>query len=333
MKRELPAYVYPRGRKGYLYFIRKGICTRIKDAPGTPEFAATYAKLLRGNASAEPTRSIKKLVALYMRSDKWAGLAHNTRRGYERHLRYFEEVMPRVDPAALRRVHVVRMRDDLADKPTDASRKVQTLSTLLEYAIDIGWIDRNPAKGVRLLKGNRPPRGPWPQEMIDAYRDHATGRPLLLFELLIGTGQRIGDVLRMQWGHIEDDGIRVRQGKTGTELWVPFTDRLRAMLADTPRRGLFIVSQHNGRPVSYQLAWKEIREVRAAIGADAYDIHALRHSAASELAALGLDDAHIMSITGHRSSGMVQLYAGAAAQRARAKKAQERRKEQKRGET
>ena len=324
MKRDLPKYVYRKGRNRLLYFERGGRRHRIHDEPGTDAFWSTYARLLRGPA-AEPTRTIRKLIELYRRSDKYRRLAANTRRSYETHMSYLIETAGRVDPATLRRVHVVQMRDALADTPTRATRCVRFLSVLLSFGSDIGWLDQNVAQGVEGLKGKRPPRQPWPQDMVDAYRAHATGRPLLMFELLIGTGQRIGDVLRMQWGHVEDGGILVRQGKTGAKLWVPFTARLSDMLAAEPRRGLFLVSQRDGRPVSYQLAWKEIRQVREAIGAQAHDVHALRHSAASELAALGLDDQHIASITGHTSSGMVRLYAGAAAQRARAEEVRDRR--------
>lgn len=40
-------------------------------------------------------------------------------------------------------------------------------------------------------------------------------------ELCVGTGQRIGDVLDMRWSDIQDDGMMVRQSKTGKELWLP----------------------------------------------------------------------------------------------------------------
>ena len=324
MKRDLPKYVYRKGRNRLLYFERGGRRHRIHDEPGTDAFWSTYARLLRGPA-AEPTRTIRKLVDIYRRSDKYRSLAANTRRSYETHMSYLIETAGRVDPATLRRVHVVQMRDALAETPTRATRCVRFLSVLLRFGSDIGWLDQNVAQGVEGLKGKRAPREPWPQDMVDAYRAHATGRPLLMFELLIGTGQRIGDMLRMQWGHVEDGGILVRQGKTGAKLWVPFTARLSDMLAAEPRRGLFLVSQRDGRPVSYQLAWKEIRQVREAIGAQSHDIHALRHSAASELAALGCSDELIQAVTGHTSRAMVAHYTRSTRQKSRAKEAQQKR--------
>ena len=50
-------------------------------------------------------------------------------------------------------------------------------------------------------------------------------------------------------------------------------------------------------------------------------IHSLRYTATAELARVGLDDATIMAITGHKTSRMVQLYAGPERQKARARAA------------
>jgi len=325
VKRDLPAYCYRRGRSRHIYFCKWGKNQRMHSEPGTAEFAAEYAMMLRGRAPV-PKRTIKGLIQRYMESDRWQALAANTRKSYARHFRYFEEVMPNIDPATLRTVHVYEMRDGLKDTPTDASRKVGALGTLLAHGVQIGWLDHNVAKGVGNLKGKREPRQPWPVEMIKAFRESAPVDTRLIFELLLGTGQRIGDVLKMRWSDTDAAGISVKQSKTKASLYVPFTDSLYAVLQSTPRRGLTIVTQPNGRPVSYSLAHKWIMETRVKIGAEAWDIHALRHSAASDIASLpGMTVEHVMAITGHKSSGMVFHYAGAAAQKARAKEAQKAR--------
>ena len=42
---------------------------------------------------------------------------------------------------------------------------VQVIRILFEHAIDLGWIEYNPAKGVTLLKTTSPPRLPWPMNL------------------------------------------------------------------------------------------------------------------------------------------------------------------------
>ncbi len=322
MRKSLPPYVYPRGKKGYLYFIRSGICQRMKAEPGTADFAAEYAVLLRGKV-APATVTIGKMIEAYRKSPDWAKLAGNTRKSYARHLDYLAEKIGGIAPDKIRTRHVNDMRDALSDKPTDANRKIGCLSALYTWGQRNDWCKTNPAMIVKKLPPTGRGRGPWPKDLIDAARAAATGRDFLLFELLLGTGQRIGDVLMMRWGDFDGEGITVRQGKTKAEVYIPLTDRLRDLLASTPRKGFWIVCQANGQRVSYNLAWKDMMALRRRIGAEAYDIHSLRHSAASEIASLpGMTADHVRAITGHSAVEMVRLYAGKAMQKARAREAQ-----------
>lgn len=327
VKRTLPAYVYAMGRMGYLYFRHDGVTHRMPDDASSAEFAQVYARLRSGRALPASKRNIKKLIASYMQSDKWSGLAKNTQISYRRSFRYLEEKIGAFDPASIKARHVYDMRDSLKATPTTSKRRVGALSVLMQHAIKIGWIDVNPIQKFEHLKTQKPARQPWPRDLIDAARDTADTDTLLLFEMLLGTGQRIGDVLAMQWGQVKDGGIIVEQEKTGARIYVPFTSRVAAILADTPRRGLHIITLPDGRPMGYNSAWSRMKALRDAIGADAYDIHSLRHTAASEIAAIpGMTSEHVMAITGHTSTNMVRLYAGKASQKARAQEAQKERK-------
>lgn len=326
MKRGLPAFVYPKGRKGYLYFLRGGVCQRMHSTPGTADFAAEYALLMRGPVVG-PTRTIAKIIDAYRKSPEWAKLASNTRKSYTRHLEYFAEKIGHLHPEKITVRNVNAMRDALSDTPTDANRKIACLSSLYTWAQANDWAKHNPAIVAKKLEPTGRTRHPWPQDLIDAARATAKGRDLLLFEMLIGTGQRVNDVLSMRWSDMDVDGITIIPAKTKGRkphpIYIPLTARLRSILAATPRRGLFIVAQDNGLRVGYNLAWKNMMALRKAIGAEAYDIHALRHSAASEIASLpGMTADHVRAITGHSGAAMVRLYAGPAMQKARAKEAQ-----------
>lgn len=331
MKRALPAYVYSykttlkSGPVEYVYFAKAGSRQRIKSEPGTPEFAAEYARLLRGMSAKVQEFRFKKLIRSYQQSERFLRLAPRTKQDYIKVLNFLEEKIGHLDPAQMQRRHVIALQGANREKLRFANYCVQILSVLFEHAIDQGVRKDNPAKGVRLIKSGAQPRRPWPIDLVQAYRDAATGRALLIFELCVGTGQRIGDVLKMQWGQFDGDGISLRQGKTGRELYIPLTSRLRRVLDLTSRKGLSIVAGKEGRPLSYRAAAECVMKVRKQIGAEGYDIHSLRYTTAAELAALGLSDEVIMSITGHATVAMVARYAGPARQRKRAIEAQERR--------
>ncbi|RHZ96507.1 integrase [Cereibacter sphaeroides] len=328
MKKALPPYVYRR-KGGLYYYERRGHKSqRIHAEPGTREFALEYAKILNGVQPAPVGKTFKALVKSYRESKRYAKLAPRTARDYEKVLAWVEAKLGDKDATKIQRKDVIRARDANADAARFASYIVQVLRILMEHAIDLGWRQAhdNPAKGVELIKADTDEREAWPVEKIEAFRAAADGRTLLIFELCLGTGQRIGDVLRMRWDDIEDGGIKVRQGKTGARLWLPLTARLREVLDATPRRGLTICAWGNaGKPTSYRGAADMVMKVRKKIGAEAWDLHGLRYAAAAELAALGCDDGTIQAITGHKTLAMVARYAGPARQKARAKKAQEMR--------
>ena len=322
-KRGLPAHVYVK--RDALYFQRRGWPTvRIESAPGTPEFATEYAILLNGArpAALPAGRTFAALVRSYIASARYRKLAPRTARDYEKVLEWVKEKLGDKPVERMQRKDVIRARDANADATRFASYIVQVLRILMEHAIDLGWRQDNPAKGVRLVKSDKAPREAWPADKIEAYRSAATGRALLIFELCLGTGQRIGDVLRMRWSDMEGDGISVRQSKTGAALWIPLTPRLRTVLAATPRVGSTICAWGRGRPTSYRGAADMVMAVRRQIGAEGYDLHGLRYAAAVELAEAGCSDEMIQSITGHATHAMVAKYAGPARQKARAKAAQ-----------
>lgn len=328
-KRHLPAHVYDK--KGVLYFQRRGWPTvRMQAKAGTAEFALEYAALLNGaRVAPEPTRqTFAALVASYVRSPRYRKLAPRTARDYDKVLVWVKDKIGSLSVGTMQRKDVIRARDANADAMRFANYIVQVLRILFEHAHDLGWIEQNPAKGVSLLASTRAGREAWPPEMIARFREAADQPTLLIFELCLGTGQRIGDVLEMRWSDIAGDGINVTQNKTGARLWVPFTPQLRAILAQTKRTSLTICGPQRGvaRQISYQTAAQRMMKVRVKIGAERYDIHSLRYSAAAELAAAGCSDELIQAVTGHATSSMVKKYAGPARQKIRAIEAQDKRK-------
>lgn len=327
MRRALPPHVYPK--KGVLYFQRRGFpSVRIQAAPGTPEFHAEYARLLAGDRTiyAGP-RTFAALVKAYVAGPRYKGIQPRTAQDYDKVLAWVTAKLGPLPVEGMQRKDVIRAQTVNAERVRFANYIVQVLRILFEQAIDLGWRTDNPAKGVSLLKSDRQKRLPWPNALVQAFRETADARTLLIFELCVGTGQRIQDVLRMRWGDIEDGCILVTQGKTKARLAIPITPRLAAILDATPRIGLTIAAWGPaGKPIIYRTAADNIMAVRRKIGAEAYDIHSLRYTTTAELAEAGCSDELIMAVTGHKTSAMVALYAGPARQKARAKQAQDRRK-------
>lgn len=335
MKRDLPRYVVRL--KGVLYFKRAHWPTRkFKAQEIGPAFYAEYATILNGTAPKPKAFLVEGLVISYYESKKFQRLKPRTKKDYRKYLDRFSRNAGAIPVAQIERKHVIAWRDQLEESETPhfANYFVRTLRVVLEYAIDIGEIQRNPAKGVESARYEKTKVLPWPKEKITAVREARPhdDRTRLLFELLYCTGQRIGDVLKMKWADIRGDSIHVLQGKTGAELTIPLTEDLQECLRRADRSGETILTRDASKhvdkepgPLSYRSASHAIRKLRDEIGAKEYTIHGIRHTVASEIGATG-SDAEVMAITGHSTSAMVRHYAGSARQEARAKDAQKKRK-------
>ena len=329
MKRDLPSYVVRL--RGVLYFKRRGWPTHKFEAQELgPAFYAEYTAILNHVAPAPVSSSVSGLIDRYMSSPDFEAKKPRTRADYTKFLNRLRENAGDIPVKSIERKHVAAWRNQLAQSNSAhyANYFVRVLSLLLEFGCEHGILDANPAKGTKSLKYEKQKREPWPKGMIEAAR---AARPhgdriRLLFELLYDTGQRVGDVLSMEWADIRGGKIKVVQNKTSTPLFLPIGKHLQECQRFAERRGATILTAHmKDTPWSYRGAHDAMMKLRREIGAEKYDIHAIRHTVASELGAVTSDE-EAMAVTGHQSASMFAHYAGQARQVARAERAQNKRK-------
>jgi predicted deacylase len=94
-------------------------------------------------------------------------LRARTRRDYDQVLDYLDGTIGQVAVASIKRPQVIAQMEANAFRTRFANYIQQVLSVLFEHAIDLGWLDHNPAKAVRKLKTpaeRRAPHFPWTDE-------------------------------------------------------------------------------------------------------------------------------------------------------------------------
>ncbi len=118
---------------------------------------------------------------------------------------------------ALRPMHIAEYRRNRSAK-VRANREMSLLSAIYNYAIEWGLTEMlNPTKGVRKNKEN--PRSFYANDEVwGAIRESAEPALQDAMDLAFLTGQRPGDVFKMQWTDISPDNVLVIQGKTGKRL-------------------------------------------------------------------------------------------------------------------
>lgn len=330
-KKNLPKYVY--ADRSYVRFIRRsrGQSVMMKETPGTPGFWEHYNRLLKGREPVVAKRNFESLIISYYESDAFKKLKPRTKADYQKYIGHIRSIWGAKDPAKIEPHHVYELHRANADRWRQANYLVQVMVILMNHARLIGFLKKehgNPAKGIPLFKQQSDGWEPWPDDVRAEFERVATPRARLVYELCLGTGQRIGDVLKIRWGHVRDGAYDFTQGKTDKPLWIPLTDRLKAFMTTVEKKGLTVVTDKNGRPVSYRTVAEEMRSVKAAMGhpdAANYVTHGLRKNATIELYQSGCDDEMVKAVTGHSGVEMLKKYGGAIRQRELATRAQDAR--------
>ncbi|MBE3637490.1 site-specific integrase [Mangrovicoccus algicola] len=317
-----------RGDRVYWYFRKGNAYVRLPDNPDSQEFTDAYWRARSGRQKREIKTTWDALIQSYYQSPGFRSKSKNTRLNYRRHCEAIREKNGKKDMTTFRRAQAIAARDALADSWSKANERLAVLSILCKHAMDKEWIDRNPVSGIAKLSGGE--YRAWPEEKLRAFENVArsTGNhaALTAYELAIGTGQRLGDCIKMRWRDFDGEFMKVIQEKTGAELWIYCPTRLRSYLGQLKKEGEFILAKNLTQPLGKRRVQLAIEAVRIAIGVkggeDRLVPHGWRYTAAQRLAEAGCSDSDIQAVTGHRTLEMVQKYRRGAAQKAASKRAQ-----------
>ena len=243
------------------------------------------------------------LIAEFKQSAEFGGLSERTKKDYRTFLRLVEDkfgTMPLKaleDPRA--RGLFKQWRDGYADRPRKADHLWTALSRVLSFGRDRGRLMTNVCeRGGRLYTADRQERV-WSEEQVTAFLKVASPELRLALLLALWTGQRQGDLLKLQWSALAEGRIELKQSKSGTRVAIPVARVLRAALDETPRRGITILTNSKGEPWTgdgFRSSWRKACE-RAKI--EGVTFHDLRGTAVTRLAFAECTVPQIASITGH----------------------------------
>ena len=217
----------------------------------------------------------------------------------------------------LKREHVVRLVAARAERPVAANTLRKVLRAMMKHAVEIGLRADDPTRDVRAIRVKSGGFHSWNDDEIAQFeKSHPTGTPArLALALLLYTGQRRSDVVRMGPQHIRSGVLGVRQQKPGIELAIPVHSALAAVIAETPTYHLTFLTNQFGRPFTAGYFGQWFREQCDMAGLRHCSAHGLRKAAARRLAEAGCSTHEIAAITGHASLKEVARYTEAVDRR------------------
>jgi integrase len=334
MKRP-PKYVQAfidRNGKPRFYFRRPGFkSVPLPGLPWSPQFMEVYESALSGQplqigASRTMPGTVSAAIIGYYSTQAFLALALSTQRSVRGILERFRAEHGDKRIALMQRPHIIAL---LGSKKRFAARHwLMAIRAFMKYAVEIGLRGDNPAAGIKLPDLRTDGYHSWTEaEIAQFLAYHGPGtRARLALTLLLYTGQRRGDVVRMGRQHIRDGIMYVRQQKTGIELAIPIHLTLAAVIAEAPADHLTFLTTRAGKPFSSAGFGNYFRDRCNEAGLSHCSAHGLRKAAARRLAEAGCTTHEIAAITGHASLSEVQRYTRAADQKRLALSAMEKAK-------
>lgn len=319
-----------RHGKPRFYFRRAGFkAVPLPGLPWSPEFMTAYEAALSGQPSPFGSARVRPgtihaLAASYFVSVDFRSMQSSTQSVYRNIIERFcretdKDGNPHGDKSAttLQREHIVKLMAARAEQPDSANGLRKVLRAMMKHAVDAGLRADDPTRDVRAIRVKSDGFHSWTDAEISQFETkHPVGsRARLALTLLLYTGQRRSDVVRMGRQHIRDSVLQVRQMKTGAELDIPVHEVLAKIIADTPANHLTFLTTQFGKPFTAAGFGNWFREQCNAAGLPHCSAHGLRKAAARRLAEAGCTEHEIASITGHASLREIARYTKAADQK------------------
>lgn len=303
------------------YYRRPGFPrTALPGLPWTPEFMAAYEKATHGEKLEIGKKqtipgSVSALVASFYKTSDFTSLSDSTKATYRGIIERFRAVHGEKRVAHMERRHLQKLVSERADTPAAANNMLRMVHLLMRHAVELGWRGDDPTQGVRKVKNKTAGFQTWEEEHISAFLDHHKpgSRASLALLLLLYTGQRRSDVVRMGRQHVRKDVLSITQQKTGQDVHIPLHPDLKTSLDALPLDNLSFLVTAQGRPFTPPGFTNWFRDmVREAGLPDGLSPHGLRKATCRRLAEAGCTPHQIMAISGHKSLAEVTRYTVAA---------------------
>ncbi len=199
--------------------------------------------------------------------------------------------------------------------PGGANNALRILRQSLKFAIERGLIASNPAASVRSNRRPKISRFLSREEIrqLNEALDRRTGGGMCaqadILRLLLLTGCRKLEIVRLRRREVDGDRLRLEDSKTGPRtvfLSPEAREVVERRMAAAPGEFLFPSPVRPERPVHGNLPlWQEIRRE---IGIEDVRLHDLRRSFASQCVIEGVPLPVVSRLLGHRDSSMTLRY-------------------------
>lgn len=296
------------GRIVWYVRVGQGPRVRMKEPFGSEAFWRDYRLAVEGKPvqpTGPATGTLAWLIQRYVASAEWSDLAAATRKQRHAVYRALEQKAGDQPLKAVDQRAILATRDKLRDRPHAANNFVKAMRGLYGWAMSseemAKKVGRDPTTGVKLLAGKNDDAGfhAWTEEEVSRFEAHwSVGtRQRLAFDVLLYTGLRRGDAVRLGPSHVRNGEFNLRTEKTGMVVIAPILPALASSIAAAPTGELSFIATERGTPFTKESfgTWfgKVCREAKCPGSA-----HGLRKAGARRAAEDGATEAQLNALFG-----------------------------------
>lgn len=320
MSRPRPPHLHKQiTRHGKItWYVRrgKGKRIRIRSLLGTDAFESEYAAAISGLPPTKQSKfahgSLEWLLEQYRQTSVWAELSRATRKQRENIFKHVMATAGREPYTAIRRSEIVAGRDRRKDTPAQARNFLDAMRGLFRWAVDAGYMKSDPTAGVKnptRKKGEGFPS--WTEDEVAKYEERwPTGtKERVWLHVLLYTGLRRGDAVRVGPQHVTDEVIFINTEKSGESVQValPILPELKRTLKAGPCGTDTFICGLSRKPLTKESFGNMFREACNAAGVKK-SAHGLRKIGATRAANNGATVAELEALFGWSGGGMASLY-------------------------
>jgi len=317
MSRQRPPYLVKQTtRHGkvvwYVWAVRPGPRIRIKGVYGSPEFLAAYQAALGGapkEAQKAAGGSLGWLVQRYRETSVWAQLSPATRRQRENIFKHVLALAAEMPLADMTRRHIVEGIDRRRATPAAARHFLEAMRGLFRWALDAEHVASDPTLGVKAPRKGGDGFHAWSEDELARFeaRWPLGTRERLAFDLLLWTGLRRGDVVRLGRQHVRGGVASLRTQKTGEPVTIQILPPLAASLKAGPCGDLAFIAGERGGAMTKESFGNWFRGACQSAGVPGA-AHGLRKAGANRAALAGATEHELMSLYGWSEPRTAALY-------------------------
>tara|TARA_Y100000782_G_scaffold41136_1_gene45836 strand:+ start:280429 stop:281613 length:1185 start_codon:yes stop_codon:yes gene_type:complete len=331
--------VYPTGRKTYMFryslhgkkeSMALGDVLNVKFKAAKEAAKTLRARVDLGENPAQDRKDRRAEAAAVRSGPSVADLFHEYMTDYAQHYRsagtikgdhscfrtHIEPNLGGLKVDSIQFSHINKLHKSLEDTPYRANRVFELLYGMFKLALQYGYTDHNPCKGVKKYKEKKRNTFLKPEqikELVLYLDNHSNRTSAMAIKLMLLTGCRYNEVIQAEWSEfsLEQNTWHIPAGRTKSKRdhKVYLTEEIRAIL-DEMRAGndsgyVFFNADTGTYAKRIDKFWYRTRDK---LGLKNVRIHDLRHTFASVVISNGYDIKVVKQLLNHQDISSTDRY-------------------------